>query len=123
MVDGVATDITINDLKEFLLPVRQIDNIISSFVDLVNPTRWGRVIEVMLKHKGEIEKMEPTDQQNLINAIQNYEYEVKTYDVILRVKPEKAGQIHTEEIAGKKCLVIPMEENEHATINGVNTQI
>ena len=75
MVDGVATDITINDLKEFLLPVRQIDNIISSFVDLVNPTRWGRVIEVMLKHKGEIEKMEPTDQQNLINAIQNYEYE------------------------------------------------
>ena len=56
-------------------------------------------------------------------SLDTYESEVRTYDVILRVKPEKAGQIHTEEIAGKKCLVIPMEENEHATINGVNTQI
>ncbi len=48
---------------------------------------------------------------------------VKTYDVILRVKPEKAAQIHSQIIDGKKCLVIPMEENEHAAINGVNTTI
>ena len=48
---------------------------------------------------------------------------VKTYDVILRVKPEKATQIHSEIINGKKCLVIPMEEDEHAAINGVNTTI
>lgn len=48
---------------------------------------------------------------------------VKTYDVILRVKPEKAAQIHSEMINGQKCLVIPMEENEYAAINGVNTII
>ena len=48
---------------------------------------------------------------------------VKTYDVILRVKPEKAAQIHSEMINGQKCLVIPMEEDEHAAINGVNTTI
>ena len=47
----------------------------------------------------------------------------KTYDVILRVKPEKVGQIHSEIINGKKCLVIPMEENEHAAVNGVNTTV
>ena len=47
----------------------------------------------------------------------------KTYDVILRVKPEKAAQIKSQIIGGQKCLVIPMEENEHAAINGVNTTV
>ena len=48
---------------------------------------------------------------------------VKTYDVILRVKPEKVGQIHSDTINGQKCLIIPMDENEHAAVNGVNTTI
>lgn len=47
----------------------------------------------------------------------------KTYDVILRVKPEKVSQIHSQVIDGQKCLVIPMEENEHAAVNGVNTTV
>lgn len=49
--------------------------------------------------------------------------DIKTYDVILRVKPEKASQITSQLINGQKCLVIPMEENEHAAINGVNTKV
>lgn len=48
---------------------------------------------------------------------------VKTYDVILRVKPEKVGQIHSQIIDGQKCLVIPMDEDEHAAVNGVNTTV
>lgn len=48
---------------------------------------------------------------------------VKTYDVILRVKPQKADQIRSQIIDGKKCLIIPMEENEHANVNGVNTTV
>ena len=48
---------------------------------------------------------------------------VKTYDVILRVKPEKVDQIHSQVIDGRKCLVIPMDEDEHAAVNGVNTTI
>lgn len=39
-------------------------------------------------------------------------------DIVLNVKPEKVTQITTELRNGQKCLVIPMEENEHATING-----
>lgn len=46
---------------------------------------------------------------------------VKTYDVILRVKPQKVDQIKSQIIDGKKCLVIPMEDDEHANVNGVNT--
>lgn len=55
--------------------------------------------------------------------IDNYIAETKTYDVVLRVKPEKASQIQSRMIDGQKCLVIPMEEDEHAAINGVNTTV
>lgn len=55
--------------------------------------------------------------------IDNYIAETKTYDVVLRVKPEKASQIKPQVINGQKCLVIPMDEDEHATINGVNTTV
>ena len=55
--------------------------------------------------------------------IDNYVAETKTYDVVLRVKPEKASQIHSQVINGEKCLVIPMKDNENATINGINTTL
>lgn len=55
--------------------------------------------------------------------IDNYVAETKTYDVVLRVKPEKAALIHSQVINGEKCLVIPMKENENATINGINTSL
>lgn len=56
-------------------------------------------------------------------VIDNYIAETKTYDVVLRVKPEKASQITSQVINGEKCLIIPMKDNEHATINGVNTTV
>ena len=55
--------------------------------------------------------------------IDNYVAETRTYDVVLRVKPEKAAQIKSQIINGEKCLVIPMKENENATINGVSTSV
>ena len=55
--------------------------------------------------------------------IETYMAETRNYDVVLHVKPEKANKIHSSVIDGKKCIVIPMEENEQATINGVNTTL
>ncbi len=48
---------------------------------------------------------------------------IKTYDVILHVKPEKVPQIKSQTIDGRKCLVIPLDDNEHAAVNGVNTTV
>lgn len=39
-------------------------------------------------------------------------------EVMLRVAPQKAGQITTQVIGGRRCIVIPMDEHEHASING-----
>ena len=55
--------------------------------------------------------------------IETYMAETRNYDVVFFVKPETAYEIHASVIDGQKCIVIPMEENEQATINGVNTTL
>ncbi len=47
----------------------------------------------------------------------------QAYDVILRVKPGKVPQIHSEVIDGKKCVVIPLSDDEYVNLNGVNTKL
>ncbi len=44
--------------------------------------------------------------------------ENNSYDVILEVKPEKIPQIKSQIIDGQKCIVIPINENEQAKVNG-----
>lgn len=39
-------------------------------------------------------------------------------DVVVKVTPKKVEEIHTAFVDGKRCLVIPMEEDEEAKING-----
>lgn len=53
----------------------------------------------------------------------NLEEDNPEYDVILQVKPEKVPQIKSEIIDGQKCIIIPINENEQATVNGVDDLI
>ncbi len=57
------------------------------------------------------------------NVIDQRKFEVKTYDVVLHVKPEKASQIKSQVIDGKKCLVIPMDADENINVNGIHTTV
>lgn len=57
------------------------------------------------------------------NVIGQRRFEVKTYDVVLHVKPEKASQIKSQIIDGQKCLVIPMDANENVNVNGIHTTV
>ena len=43
------------------------------------------------------------------------------YDVVLQVKPEKVAQIKSKIIDGKKCIVIPIDDDEQTNVNGINT--
>lgn len=45
------------------------------------------------------------------------------YDIVLKVKPEKVSQIKSEVIDGKKYLVIPIDEDEQANVNGIDNLI
>lgn len=45
------------------------------------------------------------------------------YDVILQVKPEKISQIKSQIIDGQKCIVIPINDNEQTTVNGMDNLV
>lgn len=45
------------------------------------------------------------------------------YDVILKVKPEKVPHIKSQVIDGQKCIIIPINENEQTTVNGLDDLI
>lgn len=47
----------------------------------------------------------------------------ENYDVVLQVKPEKVASIKSEILDGQKCLIIPMEDDEQVSLNGVETDL
>lgn len=51
------------------------------------------------------------------------DHSIRTYDVVLRVKPEKTSQIKAQVIGGQKCLIIPMDEDEQVNVNGIHTNL
>ena len=44
-------------------------------------------------------------------------------DIEVKVNPKKAQKIETKIIDGKKYIMIPVDENEHANVNGVETTL
>lgn len=84
--------------------------------------------------ENEDEVMEETSESNSEEALESdLEQAVDTdiedgditnnYDVILQVKPEKIPQIKSEIIDGRKCIIIPVEEDEQTTVNGLDDLI
>ena len=69
------------------------------------------------------QKLEETQQEDTQSAALPEDELTDDYDVILNVKPEKVDQISSQIIDGKKCLVIPIDENEHATVNGIDAPL
>ena len=49
--------------------------------------------------------------------------DTSNYDIVLKVKPQKVPQIKSQIIDGQKCIVIPIEDNEQANVNGVDTKL
>ena len=60
-------------------------------------------------------------QQALAEKTESTEFntDFSSFDVLLKVKPEKEEQIITQMINGQKCLVIPMDEDEQINVNGI----
>ena len=68
-------------------------------------------------------KTEIVEKDKQLSEAATYIEDLKTYDVVVRVKPEKASKIKSQILGDQKYLMIPMDENEHVNLNGVNTQV
>lgn len=74
----------------------------------------------------EIETPSETDIDTNTDIDPNTDIDTKAssnYDIVLQVKPEKVPEIKSQIIDGKKCIVIPIEDNEQANVNGVDTSL
>lgn len=55
------------------------------------------------------------------NIQEKRNFQVKTNDVTINVKPENAGIVKIQMVDGRKCLVIPMDDN--VEINGIVSKV
>ncbi|MDO4338277.1 MAG: DUF4317 domain-containing protein [Eubacteriales bacterium] len=55
------------------------------------------------------------------NITNTRRFEIKTPDVVIHVNPERADLVKTKIIDGRKCLVIPMEDN--VEVNGIHVRM
>lgn len=74
------------------------------------------------------QKLEETIEKNISKNENNDDIKStvatdKNFDIVLNVNPIKIPEIKTQLIDGKKYIMIPIEENEQASINGINTDI
>lgn len=74
-------------------------------------------IETNLEEASEADLEEVQDTNSEDNKV------TPNYDVVLQVKPEKIPQIKSQIIDGQKCIVIPINENEQTTVNGLDDLI
>lgn len=43
--------------------------------------------------------------------------------IVVKVRPQKVSQIKSQIIDGQRCIIIPVDENEQASVNGVETLV
>lgn len=55
------------------------------------------------------------------NITNTRRFEIKTPDVVIHVNPERADLVETMVVDGRRCLVIPMEDN--VEVNGIHVHI
>ena len=85
----------------------------------------NKKLEEASKNKTDLEiNSENTAEITSDDSIQDINPEdTSNYDIVLKVKPQKVPQIKSQIIDGQKCIVIPIEDNEQANVNGVDTKL
>lgn len=72
------------------------------------------------------ETLDTNSEENLESNLEESEDNntiTSEYDIVLQVKPEKIPEIKSQIIDGKKCIVIPINEDEQTTVNGLDDLI
>lgn len=83
----------------------------------------NKKLEEASKNKTDLEEIsENTPETASDDSIQNINPEAD-YDIVLKVKPQKVPQIKSQIIDGQKCIIIPIDDNEQANVNGVDTSL
>ncbi|MDV4149610.1 DUF4317 domain-containing protein [Clostridium sp. AL.422] len=101
-------------------------------VDTETPLPTENNDEILQNNNDDIVLDEPSENdstETIETSIENVddtnsdENNTSDYDVILQVKPEKIPQIKSQIIDGQKCIIIPINDDEQTTVNGLDDLI
>ncbi len=88
---------------------------LESETDSILETGTGTMLET------ESEESDINLEQSSDSEVDSEEHTSTNYDIVLQVKPQKVPKIKSQIIDGQKCIVIPIDDNEQANVNGVET--
>ena len=83
----------------------------------------GRLIKQVETLQGKLEEMKQISEElgkpdELVESETVQDTVDSAYDIVLHVNPEKIPYIKSRVIDGQKCIVIPVNDEEQATVNG-----
>lgn len=111
-LDESKQDIDLDNVSKVNSPLKSNDlNVDSSQI----------IDDILEEISAETSESNNTLENNLTGALNIENDDNSNYDVVLKVKPQKVPQIKSQIIDGKKCIIIPIDDNEQANVNGVNT--
>ena len=127
--EEITTKIEKSYVKNFGDDLPLAENLIDSKALKANEQRKKeehlvRQVEILQTRLEEVKQEVAADKElQEIEEITDNTEAFSDYDVILQVKPEKVPQIKSQIIDGQKCIVIPINENEQTTVNGLDDLI
>lgn len=127
--EEVTTKIEESYVESFGHDLPLAENLIDAKVLKANEQRkkeehLEKQVAILKTRLEEVKKEVAIDKDETLDTnLEEVNESITDYDIILNVKPEKVSQIKSQIIDGQKCIVIPINENEQTTINGVNDLI
>ncbi len=105
--------------KELMVRVESLESKLEAVTTYDQEENYGEVNEESVEGIAE-----ETSDENLEDAYESTEESTQQkYDVVLHVNPSKLSKIKTEIINGQRCIVVPIDKDEQATINGIEDLI
>ncbi|MBI9013090.1 MAG: DUF4317 domain-containing protein [Clostridiales bacterium] len=109
LVDSKLIKANAHKKKEEQL-IKQVESLENKLEAVSNNTEVKDVVDIN-------DDVESSDDENFEELNQ------KNYDVVLHVKPSILSKIKTEVIDGQRCIVVPINDDEQATINGMEDML
>ena len=125
-LEKTKQDAVLDSQKELALESETNTNL-ETDADMMLKSETNTMLETDSDTKLESTSYSNLEQSSDSNSEQSSDSEIDpdnnttpNYDIALQVKPEKVAQIKSQIIDGKKCIIIPMDDDEQANVNGVD---
>ncbi len=105
--------------EQLITQIEALESKLESKLDLGIDHTNNEVVEDEIVKDEASDKVDNADTEDVSVQPQDEQLEFE-YDVVLQVKPEKLKLIKTELINGQRCIVVPINDDEQATINGLD---